>query len=75
MLTFIGSDLAGETAAALAAASIVFSSVDRGYSSRCLTHAKQLYDFAKKHQGKYQVRFPKRGNSGQHYYEYAFIFN
>ncbi|KAK4020891.1 endoglucanase E-4-like [Daphnia magna] len=64
-----GSDLAGETAAALAAASIVFSSVDRGYSSRCLTHAKQLYDFAKKHQGKYQVRFPKRGNSGQHYYD------
>lgn len=65
--------MAGETAAALAAASMVFSSVDKAYSSRCLTHAKQLYDFAKQHQGKYHVTFPKRGNSGKHFYEYSYI--
>ncbi|KAK8723947.1 hypothetical protein OTU49_011622 [Cherax quadricarinatus] len=41
-----GSDLAGETAAALAAASIVFKDVDSSYSSEMLAVAKELYDFA-----------------------------
>ena len=48
-----GSDLAAETAAALAAASIVFKNVDMGYSNTLLTHAKQLYNFADMHRGKY----------------------
>ncbi|KDR10771.1 hypothetical protein L798_15338, partial [Zootermopsis nevadensis] len=48
-----GSDLAGETAAALAAASIVFQSADSGYASTLLTHAKQLFDFANNYRGKY----------------------
>jgi len=48
-----GSDLAGETAAALAAASIVFKNVDPAYSSNLLTHAKQLFDFANNYRGKY----------------------
>lgn len=38
-----GSDLAGETAAALAAASIAFSESDPHYSSQLLKHAKQVY--------------------------------
>ena len=41
-----GSDLAGETAAALASASIVFKTDDPTYSATLLTHAKQLYSFA-----------------------------
>jgi endoglucanase len=48
-----GSDLAGETAAALAAASIVFKNVDSSYSNTLLTHAKQLFDFANRYRGKY----------------------
>jgi hypothetical protein len=45
--------LAGETAAALAAASIVFSSTNATYSALCLTHAKQLYSFGKQYLGIY----------------------
>ena len=48
-----GSDLAGETAAALAAASIIFKPTDAKYAATCLEHARQLYEFAEKHQGKY----------------------
>ncbi|KAH7525254.1 hypothetical protein FEM48_Zijuj06G0205600 [Ziziphus jujuba var. spinosa] len=49
-----GSDLAAETAAALAAASIAFSSSNPEYSSQLLTHSKQLFDFARNHLGLYQ---------------------
>ncbi len=45
---FPGSDLAGETAAALAAASILFKDADSAYSEKLLTHAKQLFNFADK---------------------------
>lgn len=48
-----GSDLAGETAAALAAVSIVFQHHDPEYSILCLKHAKELYDFANKYRGLY----------------------
>jgi len=48
-----GSELAGETAAALAAASILFADSDPDYSAECLEHAKSLYEFADKHRGKY----------------------
>ena len=48
-----GSDLAGETAAAMAASSIVFKKVDPNYSSNLIKHAKELYDFADKYKGKY----------------------
>lgn len=37
-----GSDLAGETAAALAAASITFGPYDKAYSAKLLVHAKQV---------------------------------
>ncbi|CAN1178107.1 Endoglucanase 6 [Linum perenne] len=48
-----GSDLAGETAAAMAAASIVFRHSNPAYSRELLNHAYQLFDFANKHRGKY----------------------
>ncbi|HEX6469909.1 MAG TPA: glycoside hydrolase family 9 protein [Streptosporangiaceae bacterium] len=41
-----GSDLAGETAAAMAAASIAFRPTDASYADTLVTHAKQLYTFA-----------------------------
>ncbi|KAI0496186.1 hypothetical protein KFK09_022493 [Dendrobium nobile] len=48
-----GSDVAGETAAALAAAAIVFRSVDGNYSNRLLSAAKKVMTFAQTYQGKY----------------------
>ncbi|UII27898.1 glycoside hydrolase family 9 protein [Fulvivirga maritima] len=48
-----GSDLAGETAAALAAASIIFQDDDPAYSSTLLSHAIELYDFADNYRGVY----------------------
>ncbi|MFI7702986.1 glycoside hydrolase family 9 protein [Nonomuraea sp. NPDC049480] len=41
-----GSDLAGETAAAMAASSIVFRPTNPAYADTLVTHAKQLYSFA-----------------------------
>ncbi len=48
-----GSDLAGETAAALAAISSVFRTEDPAFAEEALTHARQLYDFADTYRGRY----------------------
>jgi endoglucanase len=48
-----GSDLAGETAAAMAASSMVFRPTDPGYADTLLMHAQQLYNFADNFRGKY----------------------
>lgn len=48
-----GSDVAAETAAAMAAASMVFKASDPAYAARLLTHARQLYDFADTVRAKY----------------------
>src|SRR5256885_525217 len=48
-----GSDLAGETAAAMAASSMVFQGSDPTYAATLLTHAKQLYSFADNFRGTY----------------------
>ncbi|OWF46713.1 endoglucanase 13-like [Mizuhopecten yessoensis] len=48
-----GSDVAGETAAAMAAGSIAFQSKDTVYANRLLTASRSLYVFAKSHRGKY----------------------
>ncbi|CAI9108874.1 OLC1v1008574C1 [Oldenlandia corymbosa var. corymbosa] len=48
-----GSEVAGETAAALAAASIVFRENNPYYSHLLLEHAQQLFEFADKFRGKY----------------------
>lgn len=48
-----GSDLAGQTAAAMASSSMVFADSDPAYAGKLLTHAKQLYAFADAYRGKY----------------------
>ncbi|XVF01790.1 hypothetical protein REPUB_Repub04eG0119700 [Reevesia pubescens] len=48
-----GSDLAGETAAALAAAAIAFMPYNSSYSDLLLVHAKQLFSFADRFRGLY----------------------
>jgi hypothetical protein len=53
-----GSDLAGETAAALAAISMAFRASDAAYADKLLGHAKQLYDFADKYRGMYSDAIP-----------------
>ncbi|MBN2532756.1 MAG: glycoside hydrolase family 9 protein [Spirochaetales bacterium] len=50
-----GSDVAGQSAAALAIASIIFEQTDSGYASTCFSHARQLYSFADTYRGKYPV--------------------
>jgi hypothetical protein len=53
-----GSDLAGEAAAALAAASLVFRATDPAHAATLLTHAEQLYTFATTYRGKYSDSIP-----------------
>ena len=48
-----GSDLAGESAAALASAFIIFRSHAAAYADQLLAQAKQLYTFAETYRGKY----------------------
>ncbi|XP_057511742.1 endoglucanase 6-like [Actinidia eriantha] len=48
-----GSDLAGESAAAMAAASLAFRHNNPSYANELLTHAQQLFEFADKYRGKY----------------------
>jgi endoglucanase len=48
-----GSDLAAETAAAMAAASMLFKTDDPTYSATLLKHAVELYNFADTYRGKY----------------------
>ncbi|MBN8430994.1 glycoside hydrolase family 9 protein [Microbulbifer salipaludis] len=48
-----GSDLAGETAAALAAIAMVFDSSDAQYADLLRQNAKELYSFADNFRGKY----------------------
>ncbi|KDP45583.1 hypothetical protein JCGZ_17190 [Jatropha curcas] len=48
-----GSDVAGETAAALAAASMVFRKADPNYSKLLLSTAKNVFQFALQYKGSY----------------------
>ncbi|KAG6397720.1 hypothetical protein SASPL_143890 [Salvia splendens] len=48
-----GSDVAAETAAALAAASIVFKDCDSSYSNKLLKTAMEVFDFADRYKGAY----------------------
>ncbi|CAA7400773.1 unnamed protein product [Spirodela intermedia] len=53
-----GTEIAAETAAAMAAASIVFRSSDHKYSRRLLNKAKLLFEFANSHKGTYDGECP-----------------
>lgn len=55
-----GSELAGETAAALASGYLVFKDSNPTYAATLLTHATQLYDFAKNYRGTYVDAIPAR---------------
>lgn len=48
-----GSDIAGETAAALAASSMAFRSHDHGYSQMLLQNAIRVFEFADTYKGAY----------------------
>ncbi|RKM90336.1 glycoside hydrolase family 9 protein [Aquimarina sp. AD10] len=48
-----GTEVACETAAALASASIIFKDSDPAYSATLLRHAKELYEFGDKYRGLY----------------------
>lgn len=54
-----GSDVAAETAAAMASASLVFKSINPTYSSLLLKHAQQLFTFADHNRGFYSVSIPQ----------------
>ena len=53
-----GSDVAGETAAAMAASSLLFAADDPAYAAELVTHAEQLYAFADEHRGVYSDCVP-----------------
>ena len=48
-----GSDLAGETAAAMASTAILFKDTDPAYADELIGHARDLFDFADNHRGAY----------------------
>ncbi|KAL1533313.1 cellulase [Salvia divinorum] len=56
-----GTEVAAETAAALASASLVFKSVNATYSSLLLKHARQLFAFADKYRKSYSISIPQVG--------------
>lgn len=53
-----GTEIAAETAAAMAASSIVFRSFDHAYARRLLNKAKLLFVFAKSHKGTFDGECP-----------------
>lgn len=53
-----GTDVAAETAAAMASASLVFKRSDPTYSSKLLQHAKKLFTFADENRGLYSESIP-----------------
>lgn len=56
--SYPGSDVAAETAAAMASASLVFRSTDSAYSRLLLKHARQLFAFADSYRGRYSDSIP-----------------
>ena len=62
-----GSDLAGETAAALASSAIWFRMRgEADYADQCLSHARTLFKFADEYRGKYTDTIPAGGLSTSH---------
>uniref|UniRef100_A0A2P2IPS7 Endoglucanase n=1 Tax=Rhizophora mucronata TaxID=61149 RepID=A0A2P2IPS7_RHIMU len=57
--SFPGTEVAAETAAAMASASLVFKKTDSTYSSTLLKHAEQLFTFADNHRGSYSDSIPE----------------
>ena len=53
-----GSDCAGQTAASLASAAILFEDTDPSYSATLIQHAEELFNFADTYRGKYSDSIP-----------------
>ncbi|MBA0659053.1 hypothetical protein Goklo_011216 [Gossypium klotzschianum] len=58
-ITVPGTEVAAETAAAMASASLVFKTSNSAYSSTLLKHAKQLFNFADKYPASYSENIPE----------------
>lgn len=56
--TYPGTDVAAETAAAMASASLVFRKKNSAYSKLLLKHAEQLFNFADTYRGTYSISIP-----------------
>jgi hypothetical protein len=54
-----GTEVAAETAAAMASASLVFKKVDPAYSTTLLRHAQKLFTFADTYRGSYSLNIPE----------------
>lgn len=54
-----GTEVAAETAAAMAAASLVFKKTNSTYSHLLLKHSKQLFTFADTYRGSYSISIPQ----------------
>ncbi|XP_044469618.1 endoglucanase 2-like isoform X2 [Mangifera indica] len=57
--SFPGTDVAAETAAAMASASLVFKKINSTYSNQLLVHAQQLFMFADTYRGSYSISVPQ----------------
>ncbi|CAM8951130.1 unnamed protein product [Rhodiola kirilowii] len=58
-MSYPGTEVAAETAAAMAAASLVFKKINSTYSNLLLKHAKQLFSFANRYRASYSVSIPQ----------------
>lgn len=56
--SYPGTDVAAETAAAMASASLVFQKKNSAYSKLLLKHAEQLFNFADTYRGTYSISIP-----------------
>lgn len=54
-----GTEVAAETAAAMASASLVFKKIDSTYSDKLLKHAQQLFTFADSYRHSYSLSIPE----------------
>ena len=62
-----GSDLAGETAAAMASTAMLFKDSDPAYADELIGHARDLFDFADNFRGKYTDAIPNAAS----FYKYV----
>ncbi|KAK2974581.1 hypothetical protein RJ640_016922 [Escallonia rubra] len=58
-ISYPGSEVAAETAAAMASASLVFKKVNSTYSKDLLRHAQELFRFADTYRGSYSISIPQ----------------
>ncbi|XP_031400022.1 endoglucanase 2-like isoform X2 [Punica granatum] len=58
-VSFPGTEVAAETAAAMASASMVFRKLNSTYSGLLLNHAQQLFAFADTYRGSYSISIPQ----------------